>query len=387
MKAFKFKVYQSKKNRRLHRRISLAGMVYNHCIALHKRYYRIYKKYPSYVRMAAHFKKKYNWFASLGSQAIQDILKRIDDGYQRFFKKLAKRPPTFKKSKLYKSFTLKYATSKGVIVPVGYKLLENNKIRIGTNIYKYHKSRDIEGNIKSLIVKRDTLGDLYLVFITDLEDRLEQTATGKTEGFDFGLKQFLVSSDSTEIESPLFFEQSAKKVAKASQELSRKKKGSNNRNKAKLNLARIHRKITNQRRDFHFKLAKKLATEHDAIYFEDLNLKGMVKLWGKKISDLAFAEFLGIQEYMSEKYGCVFGKIDKWFPSTKSCSVCWSINENLDLKTREWTCDCGEHHQRDHNAAKVIKIVGTSTIGVASIRQVLPATSVDTRIPDYSIAA
>jgi putative transposase len=160
MKTFCFKTYHSKKNRYLHNQISLAGEIYNHCIALHKRYYRMSKKSLNAYSLQKHLTKlkkreRYSHWNQLGSQAIQDIADRIDKAYKLFFRNqklgIKSGPPNFKKRRNYKSFTLKQA---------GYKLLEDNsrrynRIKIGNKIFKYFKSQDIQGSIKTITVKRD----------------------------------------------------------------------------------------------------------------------------------------------------------------------------------------------------------------------------------------
>ncbi|MBC8232832.1 transposase [bacterium] len=142
--------------------------------------------------------------------------------------------------------------------------------------------------------------------------------TGETAGFDFGLKTFLTVSDGTQIESPEFFKSSIDEVREASKSHSTKQKGSNNREKARLNLARKHQKIVHQRHDFHFKLASQLTQNYDVLCFEDLNLEGMKRLWGRKINDLGFSEFLQIVEYYASIRNKKVVKIDRFFPSSNA---------------------------------------------------------------------
>jgi putative transposase len=172
----------------------------------------------------------------VGSQSIQDITQRIDRAYKLFFRNrkqnIRSAPPSFKKVRKYKSFTLKQA---------GYKLLADNRIIILGQEYKFHKSRDIEGTVKTLTVKRDPLGDIYIYLVCKQESNQVIARTGKSVGFDFGLKKFLVSSDGSDIEAPMFFKQNADVIKTANRRLSRKKKGSNNRERARLELTRLHK--------------------------------------------------------------------------------------------------------------------------------------------------
>ena len=292
----------------------------------------------------------------MGSQAVQDIVQRIDRAYQLFFKHHSKgvQPPNFRKRIKYKSFTLKQA---------GYKFLAGNQLKIGKRVYKFYKSREIEGKIKTVTVKRNPLGEIFIFVVTDFLDRISAAMTGKSAGFDFGLKVFLTCSDNTEIRSPLFFKQSLKELRLASRKHSTKKRGSNGREKARRSLVRVHEKVTNRRTDWFWKLAHQLTDEFDYLFFETLNLKGMQRLWGRKIGDLALAEFLKILELVAEKKGKTISYIDSWYPSSKTCSNCNFIIEQLGLDQRYWVCpNCSTKHGRDSNASVNILRVGASTL-------------------------
>ena len=370
-KTFVFKLYASKKNKKLHKQIDVAATIYNHCIALHKGYFKLFGKHLNKYQLQKHITKlkrreEYAHWTCVPSQAIQDITDRIERAYQLFFKHSKKgkiKPPSFKKRVKYKSITLKQA---------GFKLLDGNEIKIGKRQYKFFKSRDIAGEVNTLTIKRDALGDMYLFFSCEVEDvSSSRVMTGKKAGFDFGLKTFLTSSDGTKIDSPLFFKAGSKSIKHASRGLSTKRKGSNNRQRARMHLARCHKKIGNQRKDYHFKLAQRLAKEHDYLFFESLSIKGMQRIWGRKISDLGFSDFLSTVKYYGEREGVRVHLIDKFYPSSKTCHVCQNINEALLLSDRSWQCSrCSTMHDRDINAAINIKIVGASTIGLGDVRPI-----------------
>ncbi len=369
MKTYKFKLYNSKKNRQLHRQINAAGSIYNHCIALHKRYYKIFGKHLNMYRLMKHIAKlrrRVKYWQQVGSQAVQDICQRIDKAYKLFFKqsKSGTRPPNFKKTRKYKSYTLKQA---------GYKFLEDNKVRIRSKTYKFSNSREIKGNIKTLTVKRNRLGELFILVVTDYIDESFGVMTGKIAGFDFGLKTFLTASDLTTIKSPLFFDQFRAKLKAANRKLSSKKKGSNNWYKAKDNLNKLHEKISHKRRDWFWKLAHQLTNEYDVLIFEDLNLRGMVRLWGRKVNDLAFSTFLEILETVANKKGKTIHFIDRFYPSSKTCFECGYHNKELSLKDRSWDCpNCGKI-DRDLNAAKNIQREGASSLGLGDVSHSLGA--------------
>jgi putative transposase len=375
MKTLKFKLYQHKRNRFLKRSINAAGVIYNHCIALHKRYYRMWGKHLNCAKLQAHIaklRKRKPFWQLVGSQSVQDICQRIEKAYQLFFKQNKKgvRPPGFKKVKRYKSFTLKQA---------GYKFLGVNKVRIGNQVYQYWNSREIEGTIKTVTIKRTPLGELFMmvVVVDNVNEPVIKFETSRIAGFDFGLKTFLTISDGTQIESPQFLKQALNKIKQASRQHSKKVKASNNREKARKNLVRKYEDVSNHRTDWFWKLAHDLTDKFDILCFETLSLKGMQRLWGRKISDLAFGEFLQILEWVAQKKGKAIVFIDRWYPSTKTCSSCGHVLENLDLSVREWRCpSCQSVNGRDENAARNICAVGASTAKLGDVRQVLPAIAV-----------
>ncbi|MEL7035861.1 MAG: transposase [Cyanobacteria bacterium J06592_8] len=389
MKTLKFKLYQNKRNRYLKRTINAAGVIYNHCIALHKRYYRMWGKHLNCAKLQKHIaklRKRKKFWQLVGSQAVQDVCQRIEKAYQLFFKhnKKGVRPPNFKKVKKYKSFTLKQA---------GYKFLGGNRIKIGSKTYQFWNSQAIEGKIKTVTVKRTPLGEMFLVVVVDNGSQPEiKSETGlrslgcklrelrrlrKIAGFDFGLKTFLTCSEGFYIHSPQFLKQALNDVKKASRSLSKKRKGSNNWEKARKHLVRQHEKVVNRRRDWFWKLAHQLTEQFDVLCFETLNLKGMQRLWGRKIGDLAFGEFIEILEWVATKKGKLIVFIDQWYPSSKTCFHCGHVLEKLELDIREWRCpSCSSINGRDENASLIIKRVGASTLKLDGVRQDFPATVV-----------
>lgn len=377
-KCFKYKLYNSDKNIRIHRLINLSGEIYNHCIGLHKRYYRLYKKHLNKYTLQKHITKlkqrnKAHW-SQLPSQSIQQITERIDNAYRRFYDYLKQKsknqssafrvsPPSFRKRVKYKSFTLKQGACK----------LNDGVVTIGKYKYRYFNSRPIEGVIDTITVKRDLLGDVYICVTTTVKDnQTKSPMTGKSAGFDFGLKQFLTVSDGTlQISKLRMFRSylaSATNLKKYQRALSRKQKGSNNRKRARLSVTRLHKKVSNQREYHHHKLANLLISTYDELYFETLNIKAMQMMWGKKISDYGFADFMKILEAKAKENHKKIIYIDKWYPSSKTCNKCDYVYQELQLKDRGWNCpSCGTCHDRDKNAAKNIHRVGASTHSLGNV--------------------
>jgi putative transposase len=361
-----YKFYSHKRNWRLHRQINVGGEIHNHCIRLCKAYYAQYGRTLNFYLLKKHLTRlkkrpEYAHWNQLGSQAVQDIVFRIKKGYEKFFRRENKRPPTYRKIDKAKSFTLTQA---------GWKLV-GNKLRMGKGNYKIALSRELEGKVKTLTIKRDALGDLYACFSLDIKtEPVSRTTTGKSAGFDFGLKTFLVGSDGSEIHASQPLLANLASLKKHSQELSRKAKGSGHRREAKVRLARLHRKIRHARSHWHWSLASELCLAYDAIQLETLELRGMSRLWGRKMSDLGHGNFLHILQHVASKLGTKLTFIDRFFPSSKLCSVCGVINESLTLKDRYWRCDCGTRHDRDENAATNIHRAGTGPNGVGHVRRV-----------------
>ena len=352
MQTYKYKLYKTKNEKYLDSYLDIACEVWNHSIALERRYYRMFGKHISGNRMKTHITKlkklaRYSHWKKLNSQAVQDVIERMDRSYQAFFDHVKKkrsgikRPPHFCKRKNYKSFTLKQT---------GYKL-DDNKVYIMGHRFKFFKSRDIEGRIKTVTLKKMPTGDWYLIIVTDHENLKHYTRTGEAVGIDFGLKDFLVLSTGEKIESSEHLKKSLSELRRLSRNFSLKKEDSSNWHKAKKDLTKLHERVVNQRRDDFFKLANNLCQRFDVIAIEDLNLQGMQRMWGRKTQDLAYREFVNILEYVASISGKSVVKVDRWASTTKICNVCGEAKE-LSLKDRTWTCPhCNTHHDRDINAA------------------------------------
>ena len=346
MISYKYKIYRTKNTRHLDNMLSEACFVWNHALSLQKRYYRIYGKYVSSARMQKHFAKRIKR-TYLHSQSVQEVLQRLDTAYARFFKHIAKRPPKYKKASDSTSFCYKQG---------GFSLCGNvfhvNSVK---KDYRFSLCRPCEGKVKQVRVKRSHLNEWYIYVITDASPKsYTKTHDGASVGIDFGLKTYMTFSDGEKLSHPQFLKRDLKRLHKASHGHSRCAKGSHHREQARLALCRLHESINDKRCDFQWKLAHDLCKRYDHIFIEDLNLSGMSRLWGRKMSDLGHSSFCGILEQVAAKYGCTVHKIDKWFPSSKLCD-CGYKNDNLSLNERTWVCpQCGQIHDRDVHAAEMI---------------------------------
>lgn len=366
-KTYKYRLYQNDRNKYLVNAIDIAGIIWNHALALSKRYYRRYGTGISFNHLRKHIAKlrmrveRYDYWRKLGSQAVQDVIFRLERAYERFFNRQGGFP-RFKKVKKYSSFTLTQA---------GWKLGDDTHRRGGKKHpkytghikilgyeYKFVKHRPMNGDVKTVTIKRDAVGRLWICFSVIEKIVIESEAsTGKIGGFDFGLKTFLTADSGQQIESPQFFSQDLPRLRTIQRQVSKKTDGSRNKANGKKHIARRHIRIADKRRDFHFQLAHDLCDEYDTLVFETLNIDGMKRLWGKKISDLGFAQFAQIIKWVALKRGKQVIFIDRWTPTTKVCSSCGQIHK-LELGDRTLHCDCGLVIDRDHNAAINIRELG-----------------------------
>ena len=374
MKILKFKLYNHQQNRYLKRSINAVGVIYNYCIALHRRYYRMYGNHVNCAKLQIYrvkLRKRKPFWQAVGSQAVQELCQRIERAYLLFFKhhKKGVSPPEFKKIKKYKSFTLKQA---------GYKFIGGTRVKIADRAYQYGNSKEIQETVKTLTIKPTALGELLMIVVVGYVSEPEaKFKTGKIAGFDFGGKTFLTISDGTKIESPQFLKLSINAIKTASRQHFQKRKESPNRERARKNLVRKHEDVANRRCNWFWKMAHELTDKFDVLCFETLNIKGMQHFWDRKMSDLAFGEFLQILQWIATKKGKQVVFLWRWYPSSKTCSDCGHVLESLDISVREWRFPSRPSIKgRDENASLNIQAVGASTVRLGDVRQAMPAIAV-----------
>ena len=379
MRNTKHKLFKDKTLRHLHDECNICGVVKNHFLALCMRYYRRYGKGLSYAKMSKHLTKlkrleKYRHWNIPYSWALQNVLKRLAQSFKEI-RTLGRGHPKFKSCKKHKGMTFRGEQVKIEKVLDKQKNERNHptyKIRLNGRWYRFALHRKIQGEIREVQVTRDALGDVYITLTEDFSEVKYEPKTGQAEGFDFGIKDFLTTSGGHREISPMFYKHIAEKLAEAQKVYSRKVKGSQNQERERKNVARIHKKTANQRIDHHWKLAIDLCRSFDVLFFEDLNLDGMKRLWGKQVSDLAFGEFLQKLKWQAKKRIRSVLKIGRWTPTTKCCCVCGHKNETLTLADREWTCPkCHTHLDRDQNAAMNILKEGVASFGLGVVRPIV----------------
>ena len=248
------------------------------------------------------------------------------------------------------------------LAQTGWKYEGGNRVWLFGRCYRFHQSREIVGIIKTLTTKRSPTGRMEVMFSCLCEEEpVVRSKTGHTAAFDFGLTQFLTGHNGHDIPAPLPLRHSLRQVRKANRALSRTLPGSAIGNKPDTRWQRCTGALPTSGRPGIGTLPMRCVSSMTTIYLEDLELRGMAALWGRKVSDLGFGRFVQILHQTATKLGTHIHHIDRFFPSTKLCHVCGTLNAFITLRDRVWTCACGTIHQRDRNAARNIYREGASS--------------------------
>lgn len=301
-------------------------------------------------------KTEFPEYKNVGSQALQNVIERLDKAYKAFFRRVKSGEkagfPRFKSKERYDSFTLTQS---------GWKLVGKHLAIRSIGTFKLRLSRPIEGVIKTITIRRERSGHWYACFSCDKVPEKKLEPCGKSIGIDVGIKSFCVDSDGRHLDSSVFLRHSEKLLRVRQRKLSRRVKGSQGRRQAKVLVAKTYDKIVNQRNDFLHKLANHYIQNFGVICIEDLNISGMGKnhCLAKSISDASWGKFFQLLSYKAEEAGRIIVKVPRFEPTSKTCSECGAINQELKLSDRQWVCkSCGVLHDRDFNAAKNILRVG-----------------------------
>ena len=375
LKSYKYKIIPDEEQKvLLNKHFGSIRFIYNYFLNERKREYETNKQTINYydnAKSLTELKKQeeYSWLNEINSQSLQASLKNLDDAYNGFFKKRTKFPK-FKSKHTKNSFK----------VPQAVKI-ENGKLRIR----KFKDPIDIilhrtfSGTIKQCTISKTPTNEYFVSILVETEHKkLEKT--GKSIGIDLGLKDFVITSDGYKYKNNRYTKTHQTRLKKAQQNLSRKKKDSNKYKEQKLKVAKLHKKITNSRLDNLHKVSTELIKKYDTIILEDLNIKGMMQnhKLAKHISDVSWSKFITLLTYKAEWNDKQIVKIDRFFPSSKTCNCCGYINQNLKLDMREWTCpSCHTKLDRDLNASKNIlnegyKLISSGTDDYRSGGEIRP---------------
>ncbi len=369
-RAYKFRLYPNKAQQQaLQNHFGAVRFIYNHFLEKKIKVYKETKKTVPWNVLALELPKlkkqeEFAWLKEVNSMALQQAVIHLDKAFLNFFRSGFGFP----------KFKSKHRSKKSFCFPTYLKLdYEANRVQIPKfkktkaldNRLKCKFSRKVEGTIKSATVSQDRDGRYYISILSELDVQVPEKKPVLREtsrGIDFGVKTFLTFDDGTKVENPMFLKRSQEKLAKHQQELVKFEKGTTRHKSKQEQITRLHSKIARQRKDFLDKLTSKMCNDSqvDTFCIEDLSIKDMQSenrhAMNRAIGDLAWDMFVTMLTYKAEQRSKNVIKIGRYVPSSKTCSNCGYVKHDLQLSDREWDCpECGQHHDRDINAAKNIK--------------------------------
>lgn len=354
----KYRIYPNKEQAAFFAKcFGCVRFVYNKMLAEKIDYY---KQTGKSLRVTpAKYKSEYPWLKEVDSLALANAQLHLETAYKNFFRDPKVGFPKFKTKHRSKASYTTNLVNGNIRLEEGYIRLP----KVGRVKIRLHRSADEQWKLKSVTISRETTGDYYAAILyesTCNEKQVHEDRMGDVLGIDFAMQGLAVFSDGTKADYPMYYRKSEKKVAREQRKLSKCQKGSRNYQKQKRKLAKAHAKIRNQRADHHHKLSYRIAENYDVVAVEDLNMKGMSRALnlGKSTMDNGYGSFLSMLEYKLEQRGKTFIKINRYYPSSKTCSCCGKVKEELKLSERLFICDCGNRMDRDVNAAINIREEG-----------------------------
>lgn len=364
-KSYKFKIVPDNEQKELLvKHFGACRFVFNRYLNSRKETYLKEKKSLDYYDNANDLTilkkdEQFVWLKEINSQSLQSSLRNLDTAYNKFFRNQTKFP-RFKSKFDRQSFTI----PQSVYIEEDKLWIPKFKKGIEINIH-----REIEGKILFATISNTPTGKYYVSITCEVE-YIPFEKTNSKIGIDTGIKDLAILSDGNVYKNIKTLKTNLKKLKYEQRQLSKKAKGSNSRLKQKSKLAIVHEKVTNIRKDYLHKVSTEIIKNHDVICIEDLAVKNMMKnhKLSQAFSDVSLASFYTMLEYKANWNDKVIVKIDRFFPSSKTCNVCNYINQDLALKDREWTCkSCNTAHDRDFNASINIKKQGLKILSGSGI--------------------
>ena len=359
-KGVKFRIYPNRQQQKLiMQTFGCCRLIYNKGLAMREEAYKQGEKvsYNQTSAMLTSLKKELQFLKVVDSISLQQSLRDLDRAYTNFFQKRAKYPKFKSKHDNHQSYRT---------------INQGNNVRIVGNYLKLPKLGYIKvrqsmaiGKINNVTIERTPTGKYFAVLNVDFEPTYERTGFNEI-GIDVGIKYFYTDSNGNVVDNPKHLERTTKKLIREQRRLSRKAKGSSNRNKQRIKVAKVHEKITNQRNDFLHKLSTMLVRENQTICIEELAVKNMAKnhKLARSISSVSWGKFFEMLDYKSAWYGSTVVRIPTNYPSSQTCGSCGYKNKLVkNLSVRKWECPvCHEKHDRDTNAARNILSKGLQMV-------------------------
>lgn len=355
LKAYKFRIYPNDKQIvLLAKTFGCARFIYNKMLEDKINYYKQTKKKLN--NTPAQYKEEYKWLKEVDSLALANAQLNLQSAYNNFFRDKKIGFPKFKAKRHKQSYTTNYVNG-NIKLENGYLVLPKLKeIKI-----KQHREIPEGYKLKSVTVTRVPSGKYYASILFEYEQDNKKIEPKSFVGLDFSMSELYVTSDNKQAKYPHYYRCSLEKLVKEQRKLSRMEKDGKNRKKQRIKVAKLHEKVANQRKDFLHKQSKQIANAYDCVCIEDLNMKAMSQAmkFGKSVTDDGWGMFTRFLTYKLEEQGKQLIKIEKYYPSSKKCSHCGHVKEELSLSERVYKCEhCGAVIDRDYNAAINIKNEG-----------------------------
>lgn len=353
-KAYKFRIYPNQKQIEIiEKTFGCSRFVYNHFLNQRSEVYKNEKrcmKYTEQQNQLPSMKKEFAWLKEIDSTSLQMALRNLDTAFKNFFQGKAKKPKFKSKRDNYKSYITNFVNNNIEVKKNRIKLPKLNWVK--AKVHRY-----VHGRIINATVSKTPSGKYFASICVETEVKSLEEVDGNI-GIDLGLSHFAIFSNGKKIDNPKYLKKSLEKLSKEQRKLSRKQYNSKSYHKQRIRVAKLHEYITNQRANFAHQLSKRIVSENQVIILEDLSVKDMLKDkdLARSISDVSWSKFVTLLEYKSKWFGRVLHKVDRYFPSSKTCNNCGYVVEELPLHIRNWDCpNCNTVGiDRDINSAKNI---------------------------------
>lgn len=360
--AFKFRIYPNAAQRTLiAKTFGCVRFVYNKMLGEKIEHYN--KTNESLLVTPAKYKSEFPFLKEVDSLALANAQMNLETAYRNFFRDKSIGFPKFKRKKDdRKSYTTNCVRNNIRIEGKYIRLPKLDKVRV-----KQHRHIPESYKLKSVTISQSASGKYYASVLFEYEDTIEPKPIRTVVGLDFSMSELYISSEGEKPNFPRYYRRALKKLARMQRTLSKMQKGSNNYYKQRRRIARFHEHIANQRRDFLHKQSRQITNAYDCVAIEDLDMKAMSQAlnFGKSVADNGWGMFTQMLRYKLNEQGKQLVKVSKWFPSSKTCSVCGFVKQELSLSERTYICDCGNVLDRDMNAAINIKDEAIRMLAIA----------------------